>query len=432
MAIQPRLLVLALSFSSVLMSGATMPAAAEPFLNPSDIEHAAIPPRGDDFGRLDLSMEPLLAEGGSVPSPTPSEPVAIVDDPVAEAFAESAKLAPPPERPVTAIAPYSMVLNSQVKFFLDRFTGDHRRVVGGWLDRSKRYLSMIREKLRTRGLPEELAFTAMIESGYNPLAVSRAGAKGMWQFMAQTARRYGLRVDQWVDERLDPEKSTNAALSYLRDLHTQFGSWQLAQAAYNAGEVKVMRAIKATRSTDFWVLARTNLLRRETKEFVPQIHAATMIGSEPERYGFDATAAPIVVVESVSVPASTDLRRLSSMTGLSAETLRELNPVLLKGVTPPGQSFDLRVPDGARPTIVAALAAPVRLAVAAPVHIGAQKGETHLVRPRDTLSSIARRYGISVRDVVKWNSLETQNRIRPGDRLRVADARGDGDGRVIR
>jgi membrane-bound lytic murein transglycosylase D len=356
--------------------------------------------------------------------------VAIVDDPFAEAFAESAKLAPPPQRPV--IAPYSMVLNSQVKFFLDRFTGDHRRVVGAWLDRSKRYLAMIREKLRARGLPEELAFTAMIESGYNPLAVSRAGAKGMWQFMAETARRYGLRVDQWVDERLDAEKSTNAALSYLRDLHTQFGSWQLAQAAYNAGEVKVLRAIKATRSTDFWVLARTNLLRRETKEFVPQIHAVTMIGREPERYGFDPAAAPVVVVDRVSVPASTDLRRLSSVTGLSAEALRELNPVLLKGVTPPGESFDLRVPDGARPTITAALASPVRVAVTAPIHVAAQKSETHLVRPRDTVSSIARRYGISVRDVVKWNSLETQNRIKPGDRLRVADARGEGDGRVIR
>ena len=432
MAIQARFLVMATSFSLIFASGAFAPVAADPFLNPSDIEHAAIPPQGDDFGRLDLSMEPLLSEGGSSAPSTRSEPVVIVDDPVADAFAESVRLAAPPERP-PVIAPYSVVLNGQVKFFLDRFTGEHRRVVGMWLDRSKRYLSMIREKLRARGLPEELAFTAMIESGYNPLAVSPVGAKGMWQFMADTARRYGLRVDQWVDERLDPEKSTNAAASYLRDLHAQFGSWQLAQAAYNAGESKVMRAIKTARSNDFWVLSRTNLLRRETKEFVPQIHAAALIGREPERYGFDLAPDPTVVVDRVSVPASTDLRRLSAMSGVSSDVLRELNPVLVRGVTPPGQTYDLRVPDGSRATIAAALASsPGGAVTVASSDTSAPRTGTHLVRPRETLSAIARRYGVSVRDVVKWNSLDTTNRIKPGDRLRVAAARGEGDGRVIR
>jgi membrane-bound lytic murein transglycosylase D len=117
---------------------------------------------------------------------------------------------------------------------------------------------MIRDVLKARGLPEELAYTAMIESGFNPVAVSRAGAKGMWQFMAGTARGYGLRVDLWIDERLDPEKSTIAAAAYLRDLYTMFGSWTLAQAAYNAGEVKVSRAIRATGSSDFWTLAKTD------------------------------------------------------------------------------------------------------------------------------------------------------------------------------
>src|SRR5881628_316189 len=146
---------------------------------------------------------------------------------------------------------------------------------------------MIREVLRARGLPEDLAFTAMIESGFKPDAVSRVGAKGMWQFMAGTARRYGLRVDRWVDERLDPERSTVAAAAYLRDLYNLFGSWPLAQAAYNAGEVKVARAISKTGSRDFWTLAQSRYLRRETKEFVPQIHAVTMIGREPDRYGFE-------------------------------------------------------------------------------------------------------------------------------------------------
>src|SRR5919106_3391977 len=145
---------------------------------------------------------------------------------------------------------------------------------------------MIRNVLKTRGLPEELAYTAMIESGFNPVAVSRVGAKGMWQFMAATARRYGLRVDQWIDERLDPQKSTVAAASYLRDLHGIFGSWALAQAAYNAGEMRVIRALRVTGEKDFWPLTRTQHLARETKDFVPQIQAAVVIGRDPGRDGF--------------------------------------------------------------------------------------------------------------------------------------------------
>ena len=214
---------------------------------------------------------------------------------------------------------------------------------------------MIRSVLRSRDLPEELAYTAMIESGFNPLAVSRAGAKGMWQFMAATARQYGLRVDQWIDERLDPEKSTVAAASYLRDLYNMFGSWTLAQAAYNAGEVKVTRAMRATGSSDFWTLARTNHLRTETKEFVPQIHAATMIGLDPSRYGFEFNEPNPMDVDHVMVPPSTDLRRLATTSGVTIETLRSLNPVLVRAITPPGGNWNLRVPVGSRPAVNAAL-----------------------------------------------------------------------------
>ena len=192
-------------------------------------------------------------------------------------------LRPPPH----GTAHYPIVVNSQVGYFLDRFTRERRDIISAWLGRSGRFMSMIRDTLKRHGLPEDLAFTAMIESGFNPVATSRAGARGLWQFMAATAKRYGLRVDHWVDERLDPEKSTVAAAAYLRDLYELFGSWFLAQAAYNAGEAAVARAIRLAGSSDFWALTQTGFLHRETKEFVPQIVAAVQIGREPHRFGFE-------------------------------------------------------------------------------------------------------------------------------------------------
>ena len=348
-------------------------------------------------------------------------------DPIAETFAESTRLSlrVRPEAPEPPA--YPVTVNPQVQFFVDRFTIYRREVVSLWVNRSARYLGMVRDVMRKRGLPEELAFTAMIESGYNPNAVSHAGAKGMWQFMAPTARRYGLRVDQWVDERLDPEKSTVAAAAYLRDLYALFGSWPLAQAAYNAGEVKVARAIRLTGTNDFWALARTNHLRRETKEFVPQIHAATVIGRDPERFGFEFEDRPAAATETVSVPPATDLRRLSVTAGIPYDTLRSMNSVLVRGVTPPGARYDLRIPVGARDGVLVALAprpAPQAVAAAKPHTARASRAVTgtdvHIVRPRETVSAIAKLYGLSVGDVVRWNRLEREDSIRPGDRLRVA------------
>jgi membrane-bound lytic murein transglycosylase D len=285
---------------------------------------------------------------------------------------------------------------------------------------------MIREVLKNRGLPEELAYTAMIESGFNPVAVSRVGAKGMWQFMGPTARRYGLRVDSWVDERYDPEKSTVAAAAYLRDLYNQFGSWELAQAAYNAGEMKVIRAMQKTGSSDFWTLADSKYLRRETKDFVPQIHAATMIGRDPDRYGFEFDEAEAVAIARVKVPPGTDLRRLAASASIPFVQLRSLNRVLVRGVTPPGRPWELRVPAASLDSVTVALAPRRRTPPAdvATVSIKtarvASHSDVHVVRPRDTVSSIAKQYGVSVRDLLRWNRLEQQARIHPGDRLRVA------------
>jgi len=182
-----------------------------------------------------------------------------------------------------------------------------------------------------------------------------------------------------------------------------------------------------TGSNDFWTLARTNHLRRETKEFVPQIHAATVIGRDPERFGFEFDDRPGPATETVSVPPATDLRRLSVSAGIPHDTLRSMNAVLVRGVTPPGARYDLRVPVGARDQVVTALAPRRATETVAAARPGASRASrslpdsyVHVVRPRDTVSAIAKLYGVSVGDVVRWNRLERQDSIRPGDRLRVA------------
>lgn len=427
MAIRGRLLATALGFCLVLAHGAFSRGATEPLSSPQF--DGVIPEAVTDVPEStsvipgDPQSPPWGPSGATDPGAEPETATTDIDadlpDPWAEAFAEGSRLPYAPSEST----PYPVVVNSQVQYFLDLFTGKRRDLITLWVSRSGQYLGMIRNVLRSRGLPEELAYTAMIESGFKPDAVSRMGAKGMWQFMAPTARRYGLRVDSWVDERYDVEKSTVAAATYLRDLHRQFGSWSLAQAAYNAGEMKVARAIRKTGSSDFWTLAESKYLRRETKDFVPQIHAATVIGREPDRYGFEFEEVEPGAVETVTVPPRTDLRRLASTSGVPFETLRTLNRVLVRGMTPPGKPWRLRVPAGSADGVLTALA-PRR-----PLPMVAMSGKTrrvaagtdvHVVRPRDTVASIAKRYGVSVGDVMRWNSLERQARIRPGDRLRVA------------
>ena len=422
MAIRTRLRAVALSFSVVLALGALSRGDAEPF------HHIAPEPPLDEQGSTNFGSVPDVPPVIAVEPVIESDPTVVVDDELpdawAEAFAVGSRV---PSGAVAKAGPdYPVVVTPQVQHFLDLFTGKRREIVTLWASRSGRYLGMIRQVLRSRGLPEDLAYTAMIESGFKPDAVSRAGAKGMWQFMAPTARRYGLRVDTWVDERYDPEKSTAAAAGYLRDLHAQFGSWSLAKAAYNAGEMKVLRAIRKTGSSDFWTLAESKYLKRETKDFVPQIHAATVIGRDPDRYGFEFGEAEPIAVDTVPVPGRTDLRRVAAVSGVPFETLRALNRVLVRGITPPGGTWDLRVPVGSGETVQTALApkgpAPVTRVASGKVTVTrvATVADVHVVRPRDTVTSIARQYGISVGEVLRWNRLEREARIRPGDRLRVA------------
>jgi membrane-bound lytic murein transglycosylase D len=379
-----------------------------------------------------LAEDPALFVHDPVPLPEPAPAVSRLS--AAQAGAPSDA----PALQVSLIAPpYRVEDNHDVRRFLDQFqTGYRRAIVERWLVRAGRYLPMVLNVFKQKGLPEELVFTAMIESGFDPLAASRAGAKGIWQFMAPTARRYGLRVDNWLDERLDPEKSTVAAARHFVDLYAVFGSWNLAQAAYNAGERTVLEAIKAMGTSDFWTLARGRWLRDETKNFIPAIQAATLIAREPERYGFMVTPAAPLMYDLVSVPGSTSLRLLASKSGLDPDSLERLNPELRLKQTPPGGTYSLKVPVGGAVLVRAALDRDVsgRGSAIAAAH-GARgdyvtspsaahptRPAIHVVKRQETIAAIAKRYRVPVSDLIRWNGLGETPRIRAGDRLRVASA----------
>jgi membrane-bound lytic murein transglycosylase D len=351
----------------------------------------------------------------------------VFGEPAETLVVRTASFTPAPERPrsldaatvvaAKPVAAYRVHVNEHVRFFLDRFqTGYRRGIVEGWLARSGRYLPMILDVFRQKGLPEDLVFTVMIESGFNPVAVSHAGAKGLWQFMAPTARLYGLRVDGWLDERLDPEKSTVAAANYLRDLYVQFGSWDLAQAAYNAGDGKIQQAIDRTGSRDFWALHRSPLLLEETKNFVPAIHAATLIGRQPERYGFTIVPEEPLRYEQVTVPRASRLVRLAALSGVTLQDLESLNPELRQKQTPPDAPYELKVPLGTTTAVQAAVELDTVSRRVAPT----PRPGVHVVQAGDTVWRIAKQYGVSAKQLTKWNGLDRPDRIFPGARLRIA------------
>ena len=362
--------------------------------------------------------------------PTPGVPAAVKIEPVKRPPA--VPLVSTPSSP-QRVSTYQIQQNDQVLRFLEQFQIGYRRaVVERWLTRSGRFLPMALDVFRQKGLPEELVFTAMIESGFDPVAVSRAGAKGMWQFMAPTARQYGLRVDRWLDERLDPEKATVAAANYLSDLYKTFGSWELVQAAYNAGEMKILRAIQGTGSRDFWSLSDSRFLRDETKNFVPAIHAVTIIGQEPEQYGFTVRPDEPLSYEQITVPKATSLKHVASLSGIPLEELIRLNSELRLKQTPPDSPYHLKVPRGSAPALQAGLDREVEVRKAAMASRTGDRGKrkvqaaervtagVHVVQPHDTIGGIAKRYGVSVQQLSRWNDLEHGARIFPGDRLRVA------------
>lgn len=237
-------------------------------------------------------------------------------------------------------------MNKQVKAYLVYFTTERKRTIRKYLSRSTRYMPMIREVFQEHGLPEDLAYLAMIESGFNPYAYSHAHACGMWQFIRGTGRRYGLAINNYVDERRDPEKSTRAAAKYLLDLYKQFGSWYLAAASYNCGENRVQRELNNSTHKNFWELSGNQCLPKETKNYVPQMIAATIIAKNPGKFGFkNVPHLPPMQYDTVKVDEPTSLTAVSVACNVPPEEIELLNPELRKGVTPPDTAkYTLKIP----------------------------------------------------------------------------------------
>ncbi len=307
---------------------------------------------------------------------------------------------------------FPLAMNDQVEYYLDFFTNRHRKTFARWLARSSRYLPMIKEEFAKAGLPQDLAYLPMIESGFNQTATSRASAVGTWQFMRATGQSYGLEVNKYVDERRDPVKSTKAAAAYLSNLHKMFDDWHLAVAAYNAGEGRIKKAMKRSDTDDFWEVAQSQYIHSETKLYVPQLIAAIMIAKDPEKYGFDdIDYDEPLEYETALVPRGTQIKAVALACNLPEEEILALNRHLSKAITPPSEAdYPLRVPPGMKESVIANLPK-VRV-------VTVTKFDTHVVKHGETLTTIRKKYKLSKTALLKANNLE-QERLSLGQRLRI-------------
>ncbi len=302
-----------------------------------------------------------------------------------------------------------VVVNDKVEFFIKYFQTRGRKYFEKWLARSAMYLPMLKDIFGQNGLPEDLTYLALIESGFNPNARSRARAVGMWQFMKWTGKKYGLKADLWVDERKDPEKATRAAAKYLKDLYGIFNSWHLAAASYNAGEGRILRAVKKHKTDDFWIVAKQKkTLKRETRDYIPKYIAAMIIAKEPAKYGFtDIEYQPRISYDKIVIPGATDLRVIANACECPVEDIKELNPELLKWFTPPNYpEYEIKLPKekvGIFQANFAAIPPQERLNFL-----------VYTVKKGETLSLIAKKYGTSIDSILYLNKLKSAKHVKAG------------------
>ncbi|MFO0751988.1 MAG: transglycosylase SLT domain-containing protein [Thermodesulfovibrionales bacterium] len=282
-----------------------------------------------------------------------------------------------------------------------------------WLERSARYIEIMKEILREQKLPEDLVFLPIVESGFNLQAYSPARAVGPWQFISATAKRYGLVIDWWRDERKDPVKSTQAAAQYLKDLYKMFGSWNLALAAYNAGEGKISRALKKSDVNDYWSLLNTKQIREETKEYVPRYIAATMIATTPAEYGFDnLDYHEPLEYEEITLTSPMDIEVIAQCAESSVKEIRELNPELRRWSTPPNvPRYTIRLPQGSKELFQRNMADVPQDKLFTVGTYTAKKG--------DTLRKIVRKTGVPMQAILAMNSLSGLEEIKAGYTIKV-------------
>lgn len=324
-------------------------------------------------------------------------------------------------------------MNDRVVAWMEYFQGPGRGHFRRYLERSGRYIPLMQEILKKEGMPKDLVYVALIESGFNTQARSIASAVGPWQFIQSTGRRYNLRIDGWVDERRDPYKATHAAAQYLKDLYAEFGDWYLAMAGYNAGEGRIRQAIAATGSNNFWALADDRrALRPETRDYVPKFIAAAIMAKMPEKFGFDQIdyREPFDYDKGV-VETQTDLSVIAKCSGTSKDDIFDLNPHLIRGATPPGMTdYEIRLPRGKGGMFAeeyAKLPEDDRISIA-----------RHTVQRGETLARIAKRYGVSAGALAMANNLNPKRYhlkrgmtlvIPKGSQMeRYADIAGNSDG----
>jgi membrane-bound lytic murein transglycosylase D len=302
-----------------------------------------------------------------------------------------------------------LMMTDQVAGYINYFSTRGRGTLERGLTRSGRYREMIGRTFKEEGVPQDLIYLAQAESGFHPYAVSRAGARGIWQFMGSRARAYDLHRDAWTDERQDPEKSTRAAARHLKDLYNQFGDWYLAMAAYNSGPGTVQSAVKRTGYADFWELYRRNVLPKETRNYVPIIVAVTIMAKNPGQYGLDDIVPDHELAhDTIKINYSVDLRLVAECVNATSEELQDLNPSLLRMTTPKGR-FELHLPPGTGEKYQAAVASiPPDMRV---------WWRYHTVAPGETLMSLARTYHTPLKTIADANQLTTSDGIEAGAKL---------------
>jgi len=412
-----------LLLSLLLTAGCTnQPAALRNIFPAATPESTVVASQPCDISSLEAAGENislLRIDLGSDQADVLAEDPADVD---LETLADNLMLAgidqsPPTNEGVTVVAntplfDFPVVENDKVRYFIDFYTGPGKQVFSRWLQRSGRFLPMMREVFAEHGLPRDLAYLAMVESGFNERAYSWAHAVGPWQFIEKTGQGYGLTIDWWYDERRDFEKSTHAAAGFLADLYKRFdGDWYLAVAAYNAGGGKISRAINKYHSRDFWTLSRGSFLQQETKNYIPKLLAVLMIAKQPEKYGFkDLDYLAPYEYEVVALPSETDLEVIARLCDADYDLIKTLNPELKRWCTPPGvKGYEIRIPAGSREEFVK------RYSVMDPAERVSYL--RHRIRPGDTLLKLAKRHRIRVADIMALNSIRDPRVLQVGTDL---------------